>query len=305
MAVTAVVFAVVFDQASNQPTIQPSTKKTDWNCLFFFSINVVVHLWCRRNLRGRFDTTGLLRVSRRNIVVMSSSTLADMSSWRVDDPRFDDEISYVREAETKRIPLRISGTQRKQVRGKPAVVFYVIKSKTADVVERRFSDFVWLRDVFKALYVGMQLPPMPKKEIIATEAVIEQRQAGLEAFLKAVLRNPYLRTDAVLRQFLRSEAEAFAAIRKRAPLAVSMTEAFQSAGARRWNLLVSSFKLDKSKPTVPTLTALREEAIRLQHVTTIAADASEEMIPNLVENERLWRRICGLLKEDNALCNRK
>lgn len=233
-----------------------------------------------------------------------ASELIDTSDWHVDDARFNEELQYVQEIEAKPLTVRISGTQRKQVRAKP-VVFYVIKSGKANVVERRYSDFAWLRDAFKAIYVGMMLPPMPQKEFIPSEDVVEKRQRGLQSYLNHVLRNPYLRSDTVLRQFLRAEGSEWAALRQRSPATVASNEAFQSSGGRRWHVLVESFHLEVDKPTVPTLTALRNETVELQRVAAIAATASEAMIPNLEHNEKLWRTLAKGVRQDNALSNRK
>lgn len=226
------------------------------------------------------------------------------SDWTLGDERFQDEVSYVQDIASDELPVQISGVQKKQIGPKP-VIFYVVKSGSCDVVERRYSDFAWLRDAFKALYCGMLLPPMPRKELLQTDALVETRKVGLESYLKSLLRNPYLRHDALLKQFLCAQGEKWATLRDRSADNVAANEVFRSPGSRRWNVLIESFSVDPDTPTMPTMTKLKDEAERLMSITAAAAGAAEAMLGNLEQNQHVWRTISGLFKQDNKLSQRK
>jgi hypothetical protein len=230
----------------------------------------------------------------------------DTTQWRPDDARFHDEVSYVRDIEDDEIPLSIAGTSKRQVPPNPKpVVFYIIKSHTSNSVERRYSDFAWLRAMFNHHYGGMLLPPMPKKELIATDSTVSGRVAGLENFLRGVLHNPYLRDDALLSRFLRAEADDWLALRSASPEVMGRDESLRSSGARRWRVLVDSFELPEGQPTVPLITSLRSEAEQLMRVTAAAAAASDAMRPQLDLLLRQWQVVADLVQGGHALATEK
>jgi hypothetical protein len=54
-------------------------------------------------------------------------------------------------------------------------------------VRRRYSDFVWLREVLSRENPRIKLPELPPKRILASkfsEQVVNERLQGLELFLK-------------------------------------------------------------------------------------------------------------------------
>ena len=65
-------------------------------------------------------------------------------------------------------------------------------------MRRRFSDFVVLRERLLLENAPLDLPPLPPKYYFEAQnfsrAVLEERQAGLESFLRAVLTHPLVRT---------------------------------------------------------------------------------------------------------------
>ena len=79
-------------------------------------------------------------------------------------------------------------------------------------VNRRYSDFVWLRDILCALYPTTFIPQLPKKKIgnrRFEEDFIEKRMKGLQFFLDEVLKNEKLKSADPLVSFLSCERSFF------------------------------------------------------------------------------------------------
>jgi len=92
--------------------------------------------------------------------------------------------------------------------GKPYVEYLVrtIPEEGTDwMVRRRYSDFEWLRAVLKKKYVGMIIPPLPKKRTINTfissvrtrlsGMFVQLRTRALNVFMTAVARIDFLKED--------------------------------------------------------------------------------------------------------------
>ena len=72
-------------------------------------------------------------------------------------------------------------------------------------VNRRYSDFVWLREVLSSLFPTILIPQLPKKKIgnrRFEEDFIEKRLKGLQFFLDEILKNETLKTADPLVTFL-------------------------------------------------------------------------------------------------------
>ena len=79
-------------------------------------------------------------------------------------------------------------------------------------VNRRYSDFVWLRDILCALNPTTFIPQLPKKKIgnrRFEEDFIEKRMKGLQFFLDEVLKNEKLKSADPLVSFLSCERSFF------------------------------------------------------------------------------------------------
>jgi len=83
---------------------------------------------------------------------------------------------------------------------------------------RRYSDFVWLRDMLVDTYPGVIVPPIPEKSVKGTfeklvmlnaNALLEFRQRALRKFLVRVGAHPMLCTSDLLREFLELSEEDF------------------------------------------------------------------------------------------------
>ena len=75
-------------------------------------------------------------------------------------------------------------------------------------VQRRFSDFTWLRDKLRATFPGIILYPLPDKVVTTSPfnpEFLEHRRAGLDLFLRKTCEHPALRESIDLVAFLQDE----------------------------------------------------------------------------------------------------
>ena len=73
------------------------------------------------------------------------------------------------------------------------------------IVNRRYSDFIWLRDCLKALFPGDMIPLLPKKKIgnrRFESDFIEKRKDGLQKFINEIINSEKYKTTEVLMIFL-------------------------------------------------------------------------------------------------------
>jgi hypothetical protein len=78
-------------------------------------------------------------------------------------------------------------------------------NKASAQVERRYSDFEWVRNKLLQNYPGLVLYKLPEKISVADpfdEEFLEKRRDGFEQFLKAACENEELKLSKVLMQFL-------------------------------------------------------------------------------------------------------
>eukprot|EP00939_MAST-03C_sp_MAST-3C-sp1_P003124 g3124.t1 len=75
------------------------------------------------------------------------------------------------------------------------------------VVQRRYSDFDWLREVLTLRYRGMLVPPLPEKKIVVSEDFLKRRQEELQFFLNELCANAFLACDHSFALFLKHGAE--------------------------------------------------------------------------------------------------
>ena len=73
------------------------------------------------------------------------------------------------------------------------------------IVNRRYSDFIWLRDCLKSLFPGDILPLLPKKKIgnrRFEKDFLEKRKNGLQKFINEIINNEKYKATEVLIIFL-------------------------------------------------------------------------------------------------------
>ena len=79
-------------------------------------------------------------------------------------------------------------------------------------VNRRYSDFIWLRETLVSLFPTILMPQLPKKKIgnrRFEEDFIQKRMNGLQKFLDEVLKNEILKTADPLISFLSFSERGF------------------------------------------------------------------------------------------------
>jgi len=73
------------------------------------------------------------------------------------------------------------------------------------MVNRRYSDFIWLRDCLKSLFPADILPLLPKKKIgnrRFEKDFLEKREKGLQKFINKIVNNERYKATEVLIIFL-------------------------------------------------------------------------------------------------------
>jgi len=107
--------------------------------------------------------------------------------------------------------------------GNSSFIVYTVKTLRVDPgentsVERRFKDFIWLRESLRRSNKGIIIPPLPQKNMSMELSLnnwgfksttsrssvdfINQRQRGLAVFLKQVVTHDQLKTDPATQTFL-------------------------------------------------------------------------------------------------------
>ena len=85
-------------------------------------------------------------------------------------------------------------------------VNYEVLTKTMNwTVHRRYSDFIWLRNILCKIFIGQVVPPIPNKKTGGRrfeEDFIEKRMKFLNKFISAVLENEVFKTSECLIAFL-------------------------------------------------------------------------------------------------------
>ncbi|KAI0251426.1 hypothetical protein BJV78DRAFT_1361570 [Lactifluus subvellereus] len=81
-------------------------------------------------------------------------------------------------------------------------IVYGITAERGGTVQRRYSEFAFLRDCLVHRYPFRLLPQLPPKRIGPDESFLEQRRKGLERFLRFVMNHPVIKEDALLGTFL-------------------------------------------------------------------------------------------------------
>ena len=85
------------------------------------------------------------------------------------------------------------------------LIYDITTAKLNWFVNRRYSDFVWLREILISLFPTVLIPQLPKKKIgnrRFEDDFVEKRLKGLQNFLDEILKNEILKTAEPLKTFL-------------------------------------------------------------------------------------------------------
>ncbi|KAI9145997.1 Vps5 C terminal like-domain-containing protein [Paraphysoderma sedebokerense] len=93
-------------------------------------------------------------------------------------------------------------------------ITYKVRTKTScpgfkneSIVNRRYSDFLWLFNRLVTKYPGVIVPPVPEKQSIGRfqDDFVENRRLGLERFVNRIAHHPRLYNDDDFKLFLESD----------------------------------------------------------------------------------------------------
>ena len=109
-------------------------------------------------------------------------------------------------SEEKNVVIKIS--QPKLVEGNfftKSYITYLIETNPIGIqVRRRFSDFFWLHDILKSLYINIIIPPLNKKNYIygIKDDQVSKRIRKLEKFITEIALHPLLKHSQIFYDFL-------------------------------------------------------------------------------------------------------
>ncbi|GMF37513.1 unnamed protein product [Phytophthora lilii] len=115
--------------------------------------------------------------------------------------------------------------------------YYVYKVTSAEdvVVERRYSDFLWLHHQLSKQCAGYVIPPLPAKVVglLQGPEFLEHRRAGLERFLRKVVNHDELKNSNFFRSFLECSIVELTALKAEAQRANSLNATSMSSVVQR------------------------------------------------------------------------
>jgi hypothetical protein len=84
-------------------------------------------------------------------------------------------------------------------------ITYLVETKPLGLqVRRRFSDFTWLHDTLKLIYINCIIPPIIKKNYLTgiKDTAINKRMRSVEKFLQEIANHPLLRNSQIFYDFI-------------------------------------------------------------------------------------------------------
>ena len=119
------------------------------------------------------------------------------------------EKSELSKYENIQIEMSLGEKIARKVFSKAYMTFLITTSPLNLNVQRRYSDFEWLRQILHNLCPGCIIPPIPKKKGNARfdELFLLKRKRNLEKFLNCLLDDPYIKCSQILYDFLSIEKE--------------------------------------------------------------------------------------------------
>jgi sorting nexin-1/2 len=168
---------------------------------------------------------------------------------------------------------------------------------TVTVVERRFSDFVWLQERLLKQYRGVLIPPLPDKQVIAAVTgnrfsgdFINERRRGLEKFLNRIGVHQELQDSPDVELFLNAEDASFAAARQERKGASSergLMNFFRETAQSLSNQFGAGAERQKTADDV-SCEAVSEYARMLEGQLEKVHGSSEELVSRTRGLEKSW-----------------
>ncbi|CAK75248.1 unnamed protein product (macronuclear) [Paramecium tetraurelia] len=135
----------------------------------------------------------------------------------VDNERFYQKVHLCKLQDKKMIltanEINVQITKFEKIQGgllSASYYIYIINTEPIGWnVQRRYNDFVWLREVLNKMYPGRYIPPLPKKTVLKNdqELYLIKRMKFLEKFLQGLFQIELIRHDKWFYAFLSIKEE--------------------------------------------------------------------------------------------------
>ena len=89
-------------------------------------------------------------------------------------------------------------------------IIYTVETKPFDFrTKKRYSDFLWLRNVISLMYANCVIPPLCKKNYVDrfSDILINKRMRSIEKFMNGLLIHPLIKNSQILFDFLSIQNE--------------------------------------------------------------------------------------------------
>ena len=84
-------------------------------------------------------------------------------------------------------------------------ISYTVETKPFDfITKKRYSDFLWLRNILSLMYANCVIPPLCKKNYVDrfSDILINKRMRSIEKFMNGLLIHPLIKNSQILFEFL-------------------------------------------------------------------------------------------------------
>ena len=104
--------------------------------------------------------------------------------------------------------MHVTLSSPKKIEGKmfqKAFISYNVTTEPFNyTLNKRYSDFLWLKKVLSLIYVNCVLPPLCKKNFTDrfTDYLIEKRMRSIEKFMNGLLDHPLMKNSEIVKDFL-------------------------------------------------------------------------------------------------------
>ena len=104
--------------------------------------------------------------------------------------------------------IRVKLSSPKKIEGKmfkKAFISYNVNTEPFNFqMQKRYSDFLWLKNILSLVYVNCVIPPLCKKNFTDrfTDYLIEKRMRSIEKFMDGILEHPLMRNSEIVKDFL-------------------------------------------------------------------------------------------------------
>jgi hypothetical protein len=201
-------------------------------------------------------------------------------------------------------PLDIIVDAPEVVSGFKSYILYNVSSNPMGYcVQRRYSDFFWLRQTLARRYVGVLVPTLPEKGSWTFKGpkFIQLRMRSLSIFMDKLIDNAYLRSDVAFLDFLSIKArKEFDQAKKKNPIDTytsSLVSSFngmsvdgENVGEIKWREALDKYTMPQN--TERTIGRIKLQIESLEKVMQNVIKASAR----LVEKSELYGREMGEFK---------